>query len=98
VFSFSFHSKNFKLWSIILQNETKHHVKFLVKSYLFFILGFQLGFWISRRPGRPIRRDGKKKTKKSKSPHPPIKNLAFWMELNTPIKILVFCILSFQSS
>jgi hypothetical protein len=27
-----------------------------------------------------------------------MKNLAFWMELNTLIKILVFCISSFQSS
>jgi hypothetical protein len=27
-----------------------------------------------------------------------MKNLAFWMELNTPMKILAFCILSFQSS
>jgi hypothetical protein len=27
-----------------------------------------------------------------------MKNLTFWMELNTPMKILVFCISSFQSS
>jgi hypothetical protein len=27
-----------------------------------------------------------------------MKNLAFWMELNTPMKILTFCISSFQSS
>jgi hypothetical protein len=27
-----------------------------------------------------------------------MKNLVFWMELNTPIKILAFCISSFQSS
>jgi hypothetical protein len=27
-----------------------------------------------------------------------MKNLVFWMKLNTPIKILAFCILSFQSS
>jgi hypothetical protein len=27
-----------------------------------------------------------------------MKNLAFWMELNTPMKILAFCISSFQSS
>jgi hypothetical protein len=39
-----------------------------------------------------------KKSKKAKTPHPPMKNLAFWMELNTPMKILAFCILSFQSS
>jgi hypothetical protein len=28
----------------------------------------------------------------------PIKNLVFWMKLNTPMKILAFCISSFQSS
>jgi hypothetical protein len=28
----------------------------------------------------------------------PMKNLTFWMELNTPMKILAFCISSFQSS
>jgi hypothetical protein len=28
----------------------------------------------------------------------PMKNLIFWMELNTPIKILTFYISSFQSS
>jgi hypothetical protein len=27
-----------------------------------------------------------------------MKNLTFWMELNTPMKILAFCISSFQSS
>jgi hypothetical protein len=27
-----------------------------------------------------------------------MKKLAFWMELNTPMKILAFCISSFQSS
>jgi hypothetical protein len=28
----------------------------------------------------------------------PMKNLIFWIELNTPVKILAFCISSFQSS
>jgi hypothetical protein len=39
---------------------------------------------------------GQKKSQKALT-HP-TKNLAFWMELNTPIKILAFCISSFQSS
>jgi hypothetical protein len=34
--------KNFKFWSIILQNETKHHANFLAKSYSFSILDFGL--------------------------------------------------------
>jgi hypothetical protein len=38
----------------------------------------------------------KKKSKKTLT-HP-MKNLTFWMELNTPIKFLAFCISSFQSS
>jgi hypothetical protein len=47
----------FGFWSIILQNETKHHTKFLAKRYPFFILDFDL--------------KKKKKAKKPKSPHPP---------------------------
>jgi hypothetical protein len=39
------------------QKGTKHHLKFLAKSYLFFILYFGL--------------ERQKKPKKSKSPHPP---------------------------
>jgi hypothetical protein len=39
-----------------------------------------------------------KKAKKQKALTHPMKNLAFWMELNKPMKILVFCISSFQSS
>jgi len=31
VFSSHFLSKNFRFWSIILQNETKHNVNYLVK-------------------------------------------------------------------
>jgi hypothetical protein len=42
VFSFPFYPKNFGFWPIILQNETKHHAKFLVKRYLFSILDFDL--------------------------------------------------------
>jgi hypothetical protein len=41
---------------------------------------------------------GKKKVKNQKALTHLIKNLAFWMELNTPIKILTVCISSFQSS
>jgi hypothetical protein len=40
----------------------------------------------------------KKKAKRQKALTHPIKKLAFWMELNTPIKILAFYISSFQSS
>jgi hypothetical protein len=65
-----------------LQNGTKHHAKFLAKKYSFSILDFGL-----KRP-----------KKKPKALTHPMKNLVFWMELNTPIKILVVCILSFQSS
>jgi hypothetical protein len=60
------------------------NTKFLAKRYPFSILDFGL--------------KRKKKTKKPKNPHSPHENLAFWMELNTPMKILAFCILSFQSS
>jgi hypothetical protein len=57
VFSSPFLSKNFGFWSTILQNETKHHAKFLPKKYPFSILDFGL-----KKP---------KKTKKPKSSHPP---------------------------
>jgi hypothetical protein len=67
---------------MILQNRTKHHTKFLTKRYPFSILDFGL----------------KRLKKGQKALTHPMKNLAFWMELNTPIKILAFCILSFQSS
>jgi hypothetical protein len=68
-----------------LQNGTKYYAKILAKS-------IHSPFWI-------FASRGKKKTPKSQKviTHP-IKKLAFWMELNTPIKILVFCISSFQSS
>jgi hypothetical protein len=65
-----------------LQNGTKHHAKFLAKRYPFSILDFGL----------------KRQKKNQKALTHPMKNLAFWMELNTPMKILAFCILSFQSS
>jgi hypothetical protein len=39
-----------------------------------------------------------KKAKKSKRSHPPHEKFAFWIELNAPMKILAFCISSFQSS
>jgi hypothetical protein len=67
-----------------MQNGTKYHTKILTKRYPFSILDFGL----ERQ---------KKKAKKPKSPHP-MKNLVFWMELNTPMKILAFCISSFQIS
>jgi hypothetical protein len=35
---------------------------------------------------------GLKRQKNQKALTHPMKNLAFWMELNTPIKILAFCI------
>jgi hypothetical protein len=79
VFSSPFHPKNFRFWSIILQNGTKHRANFLAKRYPFSILDF-----------------GLKRLKKAKKSF--MKNLAFWMELNTPIKNLAFYILSFQSS
>jgi hypothetical protein len=84
MFSSPFHPKIFGFWSIILQNRTKHHAKFLAKRYPFSVLDF-----------------GLKRSKKPKSQKVLthlMKNLAFWMELNTHMKILVFCILSFQSS
>jgi hypothetical protein len=70
MFSFSFHPKYFGFWPIILQNETKHHTKFLAKRYPFFILDFGL-----------LRQ--KKKPKSQKALIHPMKNLAFWMELHT---------------
>jgi hypothetical protein len=59
-----------------LQNGTKHHAKFLAKKYPFSILDFGL-----KRPKKP---------KSQKALTHPIKNLAFWMELNTLMKILAF--------
>jgi hypothetical protein len=57
VFSFLFHLKKNRFWLIILQNETKHHTKFLAKRYPFSILDFGL--------------KRKKKPKELKSHHPP---------------------------
>jgi hypothetical protein len=37
-----FTQKKFRFWSIVLQNETKHHAKFLIKRYPFSILDFGL--------------------------------------------------------
>jgi hypothetical protein len=42
VFCSQFHRKNFGFWPIILQNETKHHTKFLAKRYSLSILDFGL--------------------------------------------------------
>jgi hypothetical protein len=84
VFSSPFHPKNFRFWPIILQNGTKHHAKFLAKMYPFSILDFGL--------------QRLKKPKSQKALTHPMKNLTFWMELNTPMKILVFCISSFQNN
>jgi hypothetical protein len=68
-----------------LQNRTKHHAKKFGKkvSILYF------GFWPQ---------EAKKSQKAKKTITRSMKNLAFWMELNTPIKILVFYISSFQST
>jgi hypothetical protein len=53
-----------------------YHAKILAKRYPFSILNF-----------------GLKRIKKSqKALTHSMKNLAFWMELNTPMKILAFCI------
>jgi hypothetical protein len=82
VFSSLFHINFFfEFWPIILQNGTKYHAKFLTKKIS--ILHFE--FW---------HQEGKKPKKQKALAHT-MKNLAFWMELKTPIKILVFCILSF---
>jgi hypothetical protein len=69
-----------------LQNRTKHHAKFLAKRYPFSILDFAL------------KRQKKKLKSQKKTLTHSMKNLAFWMELNTPMKILAFCISLFQSS
>jgi hypothetical protein len=52
--------------------------------------GIHSPFWILASSGQ--------KKKSQKAITHPMKNLAFWMELNTPMKILAFCISSFQSS
>jgi hypothetical protein len=79
VFSYLFSQKKLDFIPLFCKNKTKHYVKFLAKRYSFFILDFSL-----KRP---------KKSQKALT-HP-IKNLVFWMELNTPIKILAFYISSF---
>jgi hypothetical protein len=50
---------------------------------IFWQKGIHSPFWILASRG-----------KKKKAPTHPTKNLAFWMELDTPIKILAFCISS----
>jgi hypothetical protein len=69
-----------------LQNGTKHHANFLAKRYPFSILDFSL--------------KRQKKNKKAKKPSHPMKNLAFWIELNTPMRnafhhLKVVCIFHF---
>jgi hypothetical protein len=53
---FHFTQKNFRFCPIILQNENKHHAKFLAKRYPFSILDFGL-------------KRQKKKLKSAHSPH-----------------------------
>jgi hypothetical protein len=53
--------------------------------------GIHSPFWI-------LASRGQKKPKSQKAFTHPMKNLAFWMELSTLMKILAFCISSFQSS
>jgi hypothetical protein len=65
-----------------LQNETKYHAIFFKKS-------IYSPFWILASRGK------KAKNKKQKALTQNMKNLAFWMELNTPINFLTFWILSF---
>jgi hypothetical protein len=77
VFNSPFHPKNFEFWPIILQNEIKHHANLLAKRYPFSILDFSL-------------KRQKKIPKSQKALTHSMKNLAFWMELNTPMKILAF--------
>jgi hypothetical protein len=55
-----------------LQNKTTHHTKFLATKYPFSILDFGIEA---------------KNPKSQKALTHPTKNLAFWMELNTPMKI-----------
>jgi hypothetical protein len=62
-----------------LQNETKHHAKFLAKRYPFSILDFGL-----KRP-----------KKKPKSPHPPHEKFGILNGTKHTMKILAFCISSF---
>jgi hypothetical protein len=77
-----FHPKKIGFSSIILQNGTKHHAKFLTKRHSFFILDFGL----------------KRQKKKPKSSHPPHKKFGILVGTNTPMKILAFCISSFQNN
>jgi hypothetical protein len=56
----------------------------LAKRYQFSIFDFGI-----KRPKKP---------KSQKALFHPMKNLAFWMKLNTPMKNLEFYISSFQSS
>jgi hypothetical protein len=77
--------KKFRFWSIILQNGTKHHAKFLAKRYPFSIFDFGL-------------KRQKKKAKKPKSSHPPHEKFSILDGTKHTMKILAFCISSFQSS
>jgi hypothetical protein len=82
VFGSLFHLKNFGFWPIILQNGTKQHAKFLTKRYSFSILDFDL----------------KRQKKKSKSLHSPHEKFSILDGTKHTMKILTFCISSFQSS
>jgi len=76
VFSFLF-SKKKRFWSIILQNETKHYAKFLVKEWLFSILEFG-------------NKKQKKIEKESQEALTRTINYAFWMEHLEKFSILYF--------
>ena len=73
---FFFQKKN-RFWSIILQNETKHHAKILVKEWLFSILEFG-------------NKKQKKSKKKSQEALMRTINYAFWMEHPKKFSILHF--------
>jgi hypothetical protein len=82
MFSSSSILKTFGFCSIILHNGINHHAKILAKSG-------HSSFWI-------LASRGKKKSHKEALMR--AINSAFWMKLNITLKILGFCIPSFQSS
>jgi hypothetical protein len=84
VFSFLFHQKNMSFGLSFCRMKLNAMQNFWQK-------GIHSLFWILT-PKRP------KKSKSQEALTHLMKNLTFWMELNTPMKILAFCISSFQSN
>jgi hypothetical protein len=62
------------------------------------IVILHFGFWSQEAKKNQKSLKRQKKPKRASRGHNEGKNFAFWMELNITLKILAFCISSFQNS